>query len=93
MALRVTRPGFLRGIKAYMKAAKGIDNYDPNTMASRQEMRTFVCGQCHVEYYFKPDGKAVTYDEIKFNDWTHAETGAPASLAPTATCRISARAR
>jgi nitrite reductase (cytochrome c-552) len=92
MALRVTRPGFLNGIKAFMKTAKGIDNYDPNTMASRQEMRSFVCGQCHVEYYFKPEGKAVTYpwnnglkvenieayyDEIKFSDWTHAETGAP----------------
>src|ERR1700741_1158699 len=25
--------------------------YDPNTEASRQEMRSFVCGQCHVEYY------------------------------------------
>jgi nitrite reductase (cytochrome c-552) len=92
MAIRVTRPGFLNGIKAYMKAAKGIDNYDPNTMASRQEMRTFVCGQCHVEYYFKPEGKAVTYpwdkglkvenieayyEEIRFSDWKHAETGAP----------------
>ena len=91
MALRVTRPGFLNGIKAYMKTEKNIDNYNPNTMASRQEMRTFVCGQCHVEYYFKPEGKAVTYpwskglkvenieayyDEIKFSDWKHAETGA-----------------
>ncbi|MGE5647456.1 MAG: ammonia-forming cytochrome c nitrite reductase subunit c552 [Acidobacteriota bacterium] len=91
MALRVTRPGFLNGIKAYMKTARGIDNYDPNTMATRQEMRTFVCGQCHVEYYFKPEGKAVTYpwskglkvenieayyDEIKFSDWKHAESGA-----------------
>src|SRR5690606_17433014 len=25
--------------------------YDPNADASRQEMRSFVCGQCHVEYY------------------------------------------
>ena len=25
--------------------------YDPNAEASRQEMRSFVCGQCHVEYY------------------------------------------
>lgn len=25
--------------------------YDPNVDASRQEMRSFVCGQCHVEYY------------------------------------------
>jgi nitrite reductase (cytochrome c-552) len=25
--------------------------YNPNTDATRQEMRSFVCGQCHVEYY------------------------------------------
>jgi nitrite reductase (cytochrome c-552) len=90
MQLRVTRPGFLNGIRAYMKTAKNIDNYDPNTMATRQEMRTFVCGQCHVEYYFKPGTNTVTYpwskglkveeieayyDEIKFSDWKHADTG------------------
>jgi nitrite reductase (cytochrome c-552) len=92
MDLRVTRPGFLNGIKAYMKT-KGIENYDPNKMATRQEMRSFVCGQCHVEYYFKGDRKTLTYpwskgikveeieayyDEIEFKDWSHAETGAPA---------------
>ncbi len=90
MAIRVTRPGFLNGIKAYKKS-QGIENYDPNTMATRQEMRSFVCGQCHVEYYFAKETKLVTYpwakglkvddieayyDEIKFSDWTHAETGA-----------------
>jgi nitrite reductase (cytochrome c-552) len=25
--------------------------YEPNELASRTEMRSFVCGQCHVEYY------------------------------------------
>ena len=25
--------------------------YDPNASASRNEMRSFTCGQCHVEYY------------------------------------------
>ncbi len=25
--------------------------YDPNVDATRTEMRSFVCGQCHVEYY------------------------------------------
>ena len=89
MALRVTRPGFINGIKA-LKAKEGIAGYDPNRDASRQEMRTFVCGQCHVEYYFKGPGKVVTYpwanglrvEEIEayydregFTDWTHAETG------------------
>jgi nitrite reductase (cytochrome c-552) len=91
MQLRVTRPGFLEGIRA-LKAAQGTPNYDPNTMASRQEMRAFVCGQCHVEYYFKGPEKRLTYpwdkglkaDEIlsyyqenQFRDWVHAESGAP----------------
>lgn len=91
MQLRVTRPGFLEGIRA-LKASEGIENYDPNTMASRQEMRSFVCGQCHVEYYFQPEDKRIVYpwakglkienildyyEEIGFTDWVHAETGAP----------------
>jgi nitrite reductase (cytochrome c-552) len=91
MALRITRPGFLEGIRT-LKAAQGISNYDPNRMATRQEMRAFVCAQCHVEYYFRgpdkrlvyPWGKGLEadrilayYDEIGFRDWVHAETGAP----------------
>jgi nitrite reductase (cytochrome c-552) len=90
MQLRVTRPGFLEGIRA-LKASQGIKDYDVNTMATRQEMRAFVCGQCHVEYYFKGPEKRLTYpwakgiiidsimayyEEIKFKDWVHAETGA-----------------
>jgi nitrite reductase (cytochrome c-552) len=91
MALRVTRPGFLEGIRA-LKASQGVKDYDVNTMATRQEMRSYVCGQCHVEYYFKGDEKRLTYpwatglrvdeiadyyDEIGFQDWVHAETGTP----------------
>jgi nitrite reductase (cytochrome c-552) len=91
MALRVTRPGFLEGIRA-LKAKEGVADYDVNTMATRQEMRSFVCGQCHVEYYFKGDAKRLTYpwskglkvedivayyDEAGFKDWTHAKTGTP----------------
>jgi len=91
MALRVTRPGFLEGIKA-LKASQGVKDYDVNTMATRQEMRSYVCGQCHVEYYFKGDEKRLTYpwakglrveqiadyyDEIGFKDWVHADTGTP----------------
>jgi nitrite reductase (cytochrome c-552) len=91
MALRVTRPGFLEGIKA-LKASQGVADYDVNAQATRQEMRSFVCGQCHVEYYFKGDEKRLTYpwakglrvdqiadyyDEVGFKDWTHALTGAP----------------
>jgi nitrite reductase (cytochrome c-552) len=53
MQLRVTRPGFINGIKALM-ASKGKKDYDPNRDATRQEMRTYVCAQCHVEYYCGP---------------------------------------
>ena len=91
MKLRVTRPGFLEGMKAF-KASQGIENYDVNASATHQEMRSFVCGQCHVEYYFKGPEKRLTYpwtkglkaDEILsyyeengFKDWTHADTAAP----------------
>ncbi len=90
MALRVTRPGFLNGIRAFKKS-QGVENYDPNAMATRQEMRSYVCGQCHVEYYFAGEKKLVTYpwhkglkveeieayyDEIGYSDWAHEETGA-----------------
>jgi nitrite reductase (cytochrome c-552) len=88
LALRVTRPAFIEGIRAYKKDP----SYDPNTMATRQEMRAYVCGQCHVEYYFKGPDKRLTfpwakglkadeivsyYDEVGFRDWTHKESGAP----------------
>jgi len=90
MQLRVTRPGFLEGIRA-LKASEGIPDYDPNTMATRQEMRSYVCGQCHVEYYFKGPEKRIVYpwakglkienildyyEEVGFTDFVHAETGA-----------------
>jgi nitrite reductase (cytochrome c-552) len=69
MELRVTRPGFIRGIQALAAAEaptphlpsverwrKGsrAQPYDPNVDGTRQEMRSFVCGQCHVEYYCGP---------------------------------------
>jgi nitrite reductase (cytochrome c-552) len=91
MQLRVTRPGFMEGIKAF-KASQGVADFDPNTMASRQEMRAYVCGQCHVEYYFKGPEKRLTfpwsqgmkadeilgyYDAAGFRDWTHKTSGAP----------------
>lgn len=92
MQLRITRPAFAAGIQA-AKAAEGIPDYDVNTMATRQEMRSYVCGQCHVEYYFYPDesrrltfpwhkGKRgddilAYYDEMEFKDWVQADTGAP----------------
>jgi nitrite reductase (cytochrome c-552) len=89
MQLRVTRPAFMEGMRA-LKASQGIAGYDVNRDATRQEMRAFVCGQCHVEYYFKGDEKRLTfpwhkglnidnmweyYSEVQHVDWTHAETG------------------
>jgi nitrite reductase (cytochrome c-552) len=90
MQLRITRPAFIEGIKVY-KAAQGIADYDVNKMATRQEMRSFVCAQCHVEYYFKGAEKRLTfpwhngvraeqilayYDQVEWKDWVHADTGA-----------------
>jgi nitrite reductase (cytochrome c-552) len=59
MQLRLTRPAFMEGIRA-VKALDGVANYDVNRTASRQEMRAYVCGQCHVEYYFKGTEKRLT---------------------------------
>jgi nitrite reductase (cytochrome c-552) len=90
MRLRVTRPAFIDGMRA-MKAQQGIVGYDVNARATRQEMRTFVCGQCHVEYYFRGSEKTLVYpwakglsvdsilayyDSTGHADWTHAISGA-----------------
>jgi nitrite reductase (cytochrome c-552) len=91
MQLRVTRPAFMEGMRAW-KAAQGIQNYDVNKQATRQEMRAYVCGQCHDEYHFSGPEKRLVYpwskglqienilafyDEQKFKDWEHSLTGAP----------------
>lgn len=66
MELRVTRPGFVLGIQALARSDAPVPHlpsveawragprdreYDPNLDARRSELRSFVCGQCHVEYY------------------------------------------
>ncbi|MBM3728973.1 MAG: ammonia-forming cytochrome c nitrite reductase subunit c552 [Acidobacteria bacterium] len=88
MQLRITRPAFVEGMRALKGAA-----YDVNTMAGAQEMRSYVCAQCHVEYYFKGPEKRLTfpwhkglkvdniydyYAEVKHKDFEHKETGASA---------------
>ncbi|CAM2064348.1 Nitrite reductase (cytochrome; ammonia-forming) [Sulfidibacter corallicola] len=70
MVLRVTRPGFINGIQALANSDAEVPHlpsiqewrkgdrstpYDPNTMATRTEMRSYSCGQCHVEYYCSSD--------------------------------------
>jgi nitrite reductase (cytochrome c-552) len=100
MQLRVTRPGFIRGIQALAASAAPVPAmasieqwrrgdkakpYDPNADASRQEMRSYVCGQCHVEYYCAakmpllfPWGKGLTADDIEaFWDETRFPDGTP----------------
>jgi nitrite reductase (cytochrome c-552) len=92
MQLRVTRPGFIEGLRVYKASVEGVRDYDVNTMATRQEMRAYVCGQCHVEYYFRGAEKRLVYpwskglraeqilayyDELGFKDWVHAESQAP----------------
>ncbi len=83
MNLRITRPAL---IEALQRRGTDVNNL------TRQQMRSLVCAQCHVEYYFKGDGKYLTfpwdkgfsveqmeqyYDEANFTDWTHALSRAP----------------
>lgn len=81
--LIITQPPLIEAMEA-----RGVDL----SKVSRQEMRTLVCAQCHVTYYFPEDTNKVTfpwgegltaddqikyYDKIDFTEWTHGETGAP----------------
>ncbi|EAI3885700.1 ammonia-forming cytochrome c nitrite reductase subunit c552 [Campylobacter fetus] len=55
MSLRLTRQAdinslIMRGYEA---------DKEQGVKATREEMRTLVCAQCHVEYYFKPTGEKV----------------------------------
>lgn len=83
MELRITRPALVNALQA-----QGIDW----TQATRQEMRTYVCAQCHVEYYFRGNDKILTfpwshgtrienieqhYADYAFRDFINQETGAP----------------
>jgi nitrite reductase (cytochrome c-552) len=83
MKLIVTNPALEEALQAQGK--------DWRTF-TRQEMRTVVCGNCHVEYYFVGEGKYLTfpwekgtkieniaeyYAENGFKDWEHPQSGAP----------------
>lgn len=82
MELRLTRPAL---IEALQRQGKDIDKL------THQEMRSLVCAQCHVTYYFEPEKKKITfpwdkgvkadqileyYDELNFSEYKHADTGA-----------------
>jgi nitrite reductase (cytochrome c-552) len=94
LGIRVTRPGFIEGIRklatsdaevpaipsiALWRSGSRKEAYDPNRDASRNEMRSFVCGQCHVEYYCGtqlpltfPWGKGLSADQIE-SYWDEAK--------------------
>ncbi|MBL7115003.1 MAG: ammonia-forming cytochrome c nitrite reductase subunit c552 [Kiritimatiellae bacterium] len=70
MHVRVTRPAFIVGMQrlaesdapvpaipsiAIWRKSSRSKPYDPNEDGTRNEMRSFVCGQCHVEYYCSKD--------------------------------------
>ncbi|HYF75549.1 MAG TPA: ammonia-forming cytochrome c nitrite reductase subunit c552 [Symbiobacteriaceae bacterium] len=81
MELRITRPALTEALARQGKDVK---------QATRQEMRSLVCAQCHVEYFFNPkDNLRVTfpwdkgfepenmyayYQEQAFSDWKHPQT-------------------
>jgi len=82
MALRVTRRAFVTALEA-----QGIDL----ARASTRDLRTFVCAQCHSEYYFRDPGQELVlsaaqgrsvddieryFDALGYSDWTHPESGA-----------------
>lgn len=83
MSLNISRPGL---IEAFERQGKKV------TDATAQEMRSLACAQCHVEYYFKGDGKYLTFpwdkgttveqieayfDEVGHVDWVHKLSKAP----------------
>ncbi len=83
MNLRITRPAL---IEAYQRNGQDI------TKASHQEMRSLVCAQCHVEYYFDKETKYLVfpwdkgmsaeameayYDSTQHVDWVHALSKTP----------------
>jgi nitrite reductase (cytochrome c-552) len=83
MRLIVTNPALKEALEA-----QGKDW----TTFTRQEMRTVVCANCHVEYYFKGDDKYLTfpwekgtridqiisyYQESGFKDWEYPDAKTP----------------
>ncbi len=65
MNLRISRPALLEAFEAMGKDI---------TKASQQEMRSLVCAQCHVEYYFnKKKIEGVQYLTFPWKNGTSAE--------------------
>lgn len=83
MQLALSRPYLPKALKAMGE--------DPEK-ATKKDMNTLVCAQCHTEYYFEEKNKAVQFpwdkgtkaedieayfDEIEFADWIHPISKTP----------------
>lgn len=83
MNLQISRPAL---IEAFERQGRDISK------ATLQEMRSLVCAQCHVEYYFKGDKKYLTfpwdngftmedvekyYDDAEYYDYIHQLSKTP----------------
>lgn len=83
MNLHISRPALA---EAFARQGRDI------TKSTQQEMRSLVCAQCHVEYYFQGDGKYLTfpwdkgftfedmeayYDQSGFADYVHKLSRTP----------------
>ena len=81
MKLRISRPALIEALERQGRDLNKISN---------QEMRTLVCAQCHVTYYFLPESKKLTfpwdkgvkadeilayYDEKGFTETVHPIAG------------------
>ena len=98
MNLRITRPALVEAFQAQGKDIK---------QATHQEMRSLVCAQCHVEYYFKgKNEKYLTfpwqhgltvedaekyYDENQHVDYVHALSRTPILKAQHPDFELSSR--
>jgi nitrite reductase (cytochrome c-552) len=84
MRLRITRPALVEALERIGR---------PVERATHQEMRSLVCAQCHVEYYFRPEDNYLIFpwdengvhaeaqeaflDRVEHVDWVHALSRAP----------------
>jgi nitrite reductase (cytochrome c-552) len=84
LRLRITRPAL---IEAFARMGRDIEQ------ATHQELRSLVCAQCHVEYYFRPEDNYLVFpwdargidadaqeqflDDSGHVDWVHALSRAP----------------
>lgn len=82
MDLRISRPALKEALE---RQGRDLDKL------TQQEMRSLVCAQCHVTYFFYPETKRITfpwdkgvkadnileyYDDLGYSEWVHPNSGA-----------------